>query len=393
MQNAKVPYQEGYDFGIGVDSATGDSRQMGIVGTQTQVKSAPGGSGGFEVIKIETTKDMEDQLGISADASGGVGPFSASARFNFARDSKVQSKSISVLLTCTRLKGFTQIDKPVLDDDAAKLMANGNVSLFKERYGDYFVRGIESGGQFFGFMRIDVKSEEDYKTMESSLSGSYGPFSADVGVNMKSSLKQTNSTANIMLYYEGGFVQKKPQTPDELFQAADQWTNSVDDQSKPYNALLVPWEIANGPPPPNIADLLNQKDVLTACANLRSQVIDKMNVLDYITDPIHQSEFIFGPNDVQNLQSLFTGVSNDHDIIQKAASFAINNPKDAVEPVTYARTVGHQPNYAITILHDLPKRVDGSNKLPGTGGTPHNPPINILHKNILTKTKFMPIKH
>ncbi|MBK8344722.1 MAG: hypothetical protein IPL12_16380, partial [Bacteroidetes bacterium] len=86
---------------------------------------------------------------ISADLSIGVGLFSASARFNYAKNSKVHSEAINLLITCTKEFGFRQIDKPALDAEVAELVADGNVGLFTERYGDYFVRGIRSGGQFF----------------------------------------------------------------------------------------------------------------------------------------------------------------------------------------------------------------------------------------------------
>src|ERR1043166_8467719 len=100
MQNALVPYQFGYNFGVGVDSASGDSRQLGVVGAPAQIPGAPGGGGGFQMTKIESMSEMEDHLGISADASGGVGLFSASARFNFARDCKIQTNSIALMLSC-----------------------------------------------------------------------------------------------------------------------------------------------------------------------------------------------------------------------------------------------------------------------------------------------------
>lgn len=49
-------------------------------------------------------------------------------------------------------------------------------------------------------------------------------------------------------------------------------------------------------------------------------------------------------------------------MIQEAASFAINNAKDARAPEAYARENKKIPDYAFTLLPtDLPKRVDGNN--------------------------------
>jgi hypothetical protein len=361
MENAFVPYQFGYDYGIGVKSSTGGRMQLGATGTPAQVKDASGGSGGFQMIKITQTSDLEDHLGISADASAGVGLFSASDRFNFSRDCKIQTNSIALLLTCSQLNGFEQIPQPALSDAAAALVANGQADLFTERYGDCFVAGLETGGQFFGVIRIDVRSETDQQTIENSLSGSYGPFSADIHVTLTNAMTQTNSSAETFLYYEGGNVQTKPQTPDDLFAAANEWSKSVLQAPKPYTALLLPWIIANGPNPPNAADLDHQRDVLKACAKLRSQVIDRLNVLEYMIDPAHTSEFIMSATDPDRLAQLHAAVSGDYDMIQDAASFAIDNAKDAMEPETFARTNKGLPTYAVTVLPpDLPKRVDGS---------------------------------
>lgn len=93
----------------------------------------------------------------------------------------------------------------------------------------------------------------------------------------------------------------------------------------PYTALLLPWAIANGPNPPNAADLEHQNDVLKTCAKLRSQVIDRLNILEYLIDPRHTSEFIMAAGDPARLATLHSAISNDYDIIQSAASYAINN--------------------------------------------------------------------
>jgi hypothetical protein len=248
-----------------------------------------------------------------------------------------------------------------LDDAAAPLVSSGQAALFSERYGDCFVAGLQSGGQFFGVVRIDVRSESDRQSIENSLSGSYGPFSADVSVKVQSAMTETRSSAQTFLYYEGGNVQTKPQTPQQLFDAANEWSRSVLTAPKPYTALLLPWIVANGPNPPNAADLDHQRDVLKACAKLRSQVLDRLNFIEYMIDPLHSGEFVMAAGDPQRLAGLHAAISGDYDLIQQAASYAINNAKEAVEAETYARNVKGMSNYTLTVLPpDLPLRVDGS---------------------------------
>jgi hypothetical protein len=349
MDQIEVTYRKGYDFGMGVKAASGSPVGLGVVGSPTPVQGASGGSGGFQMTKVQTTEELESHLGISADASGGVGLFSASDRFSFARDCKVQSSSITLLLLCTRAFGFVQIDDPALSQGAGQLVGNGKIDLFSDRYGDCFVRGISSGGQFFGVIRIDAQSSETRQNIENSLSGSYGPFSADVAVKLSEAMKSSRSSAEVRLYYEGGDVKTKPQTPEELFAAANEWSNSLAEQQRPYSVTLAPYIIANGPPPLNRADLEHQHDVLARCAKLRSATLDKQNLVDYILDPAHREEFEIvagGPD----LAALSSGLANDLDIIAQAASFAIDNPKEALDPESFGRNKNGLAAYALTIL-------------------------------------------
>jgi hypothetical protein len=365
MENVEVPYQDGHAFGIGVKSATGGRRGLGVVGSVSQIPGASGGSGGFQWTSIQTTSDMEDQLGISADASGGVGLFSASDRFNFAKNSKIQQTSIAVLLHCTRQFGFQQIDDPALSPSSAQLVSQGQLDLFADRFGDCFVVGLRTGGQFFGILRIDTKNEESRQTVENSLSGSYGPFSADVQVKVSDAMKSTQSQAYVNFYYEGGEVKMvKVTTPDDLFTAAQQWSDSVASQPKPYAALLLPYVVANGPQPPNKEDLQHQHDVLVRCAKLRSQTLDRQNLIYYMTDPAHRGEFVADPQG-PDLAKLMAGISQDLEVISEAASFAIDNPKQALEPEPYAQQHGITKDgapYTLTLLPaNLPKHTGADN--------------------------------
>jgi len=359
MEQVQSTYKEGYNYGIGVSSATGSPMGLGVTGAPTMVRDAPGGGGSFQFTRIMNSQDLETHLGISADASGGIGLFSASDRFSFAKDCKVQSSSIALLLYCTGEFGFEQIDDPTLSPGAAALVASGQQAQFQEKYGDCFVRGIATGGQFFGVVRIDISSESARTNVENSLSGSYGTFSGDVTVKLTDAMTKTNSSAKTYVWYEGGDVKTIVDTPEKLFTATTEWLNSLSANRKPYSVTLAPYIIANGPQPPNQADLQHQHDVLAHCAVLRSKTFDKRNLIDYMSDPQHAGDFDAVPNG-PNLADLLAKFDQDLDIISQAASFAINNPKDALEPEEYARQKKGLANYTLTLVPaNLPKLKGG----------------------------------
>jgi hypothetical protein len=175
----------------------------------------------------------------------------------------------------------------------------------------------------------------------------------------------------VSVYYEGGSISTKPLTPQQLFDAANEWSASVKSASQPYTALLLPWIIANGPQPPNAEDLEHQRETLMTCAKLRSQVQDRLNLLEYMMDPNHTAEFAMAPGDPDRIAKLHAAISGDYDLISECASFDMDNAKGALEPEPYARTQKNLPDYTLTLLPtDLPKRVAG----PPPVVTPPPPP-------------------
>jgi hypothetical protein len=358
MQQTEVPYRNGFDYGIGVEVAHADPRARGVIGEVTAVEGASGGGGSFKLQRVESTEELETHLGISAEASGGVGLFSASARFDFARDCKVRATSLVLLVTATEQFGFEQIDEPRLAPDAGDLVDDS--TLFAERYGDSFVRGIEKGGQFFGVLRIDTRSEESRQQVNTELQGSYGAFSADVNATLSSVARKYNAGIDALAYWEGGRVTVEIRSPEDLIAAADQWRDSVLNLPKPYRVTLSPYAIASGPEPANAAQLEHQRVVLIRCARMRSAAIDSLNLLDYMCDSDHAGEFesVAG----LDLAGLRGGVARDLDVIAAAASFALRHPQDACEPETFARTkmTPVDSNYQATILPaNLPRQIGG----------------------------------
>jgi hypothetical protein len=86
------------------------------------------------------------------------------------------------------------------------------------------------------------------------------------------------------------------------------------------------------------------------CAKLRSMTLDKVNLIDYMLDATHSKEFEPVPNG-PDLSALAAGLAQDLDVIAAAASFALKNPKDAMEPEPYARTrMAGNADYKITTL-------------------------------------------
>lgn len=371
LQQEEVLIRDGYDIGIGVATATGSPMALGATGTVTPPQVGIGGSGSFTFRRIESTEDLNTELGIGAEVSAGIGLFRASASFHFSKRCKVQSSSLAVLVSAEEHFAFQQMDSPRLSRAAGELVENGQIRHFAEQFGEYFVRGIRSGGRFFGVVRIDTKSEQSKTEVDAALRGSYGlTMSADVRAHLVQTMTNANARAEAFIIFDGGRVTTRPTSNDpvqllhELYSAMDEWTQSVREEPKAYSVTLAPYAIALGPTPPNIADIERQRDVLIRCAKLRSQTRDKLNLIDYMLDPTHREEFEIAPPDGPDLPALQAALAGDLDIIDDAASFAIDNVKKAREPEVFMKEVRHVQAFKLTALPpNLPKHI-GPSPLP-----------------------------
>jgi hypothetical protein len=112
FQQEEVLFRNGYDIGIGVAMATGSPMALGATGAVTPPEVGTGGSGSFTFRRIETTGELETELGIGADVSAGIGLFRASASFDFSKRCKIQSSSLTVMVSAEERFVFKQMDSP-----------------------------------------------------------------------------------------------------------------------------------------------------------------------------------------------------------------------------------------------------------------------------------------
>lgn len=384
LKQEKVLMREGYDIGIGVAAATGSPVALGATGEVTPPQVGTGGSGSFTFRRVDTNDELESELGISADISAGVGLFSGSASFDFSKQCKIQSSSLTVLVAARETFAFQQMDSPVLSPAAGRLVPEGNKAQFAEQFGEYFVRGISTGGRFIGVVRIDTKSKQSKTDVDLAMSASYGlTMSADVRVKLTETLRSANSRVEAFYTFDGGEVATRLTSNDpvelvgQLYRAMDEWTATVRTKPKAYSVTLAPYVVALGPPPPNVAEFEHQRDVLMRCAKLRSQTMDKLNLIDYILDPNHIGEFeIVPPPAGPDLAALQGALAGDLDVIADAASFAINNIKEARDPVTFMREIKGVASFKLTALPtNLPEH---------TGGTVAAPPATTPSGTLFT---------
>jgi hypothetical protein len=312
------------------------------------LETPPLGGGGalgdvtnFTITRIHDTSELESHLGISAEASYGCGAFGGvSARFEFAKDRKIQSSSLFLAITATVELEFQSIDAPKVTRTAQEIMTLPD--LFSRRYGNMFVRGIGRGGLFVGVIQINTSSAEDSQAISAELEGAYGLFSAEAGMKLSEVQRKYRSETYINVYHEGGpinLVMNDISNVEELYRMMREWLTSFQDHpeqnARPYYVTLAPIAIAEAPPPPNEADIQHAQDILMLCARERSKILDGLNLMDYIAQNASRYDFV-APTTPDHIVKAFVGYQADLDLVAATASQAMNDVKNAVTPAKFA---------------------------------------------------------
>lgn len=341
-----VSYFEGLDYGVGIDTPSGTVLNVAVTGDPSQILGAGGQIFDYTMNELTSEEDLQTALSISVEANGGIGLFSASARMDYAKSCQMNSSSVFLLVRIQVTNAFTMIKQPGISQAAATLLANGNVTAFQQQYGDMFVRGLQTGGCFYGVIEIKTSSETDQQSISASVSAAYGPFGGSG--SFSDSFKQAVSNRNVKVtcYVEGGTIPEPlPTTIDMMMSAASAWPQTVAQKAVPYTALLDGYGVLPGPNPPNYIDLQQQEDVLNQCSLWRNQDLQALNDIVYINT--YPSQFV-NPNAAQ-LEQLQNDIAQDLNTIAAAASNALNNPSQAKLP-------GLQTSMPV----QLPQRVAGA---------------------------------
>ena len=147
-----------------------------------------------------------------------------------------------------------------------------------------------------------------------------------------------HSEIHIKVYHEGGPIDLSMSDitdPIELYGMLQQWLKSFQDHPElnavPYYVTLAPIAIANGPLPPNAAQMQHAQDILVVCAKQRSTILDGLNMMDYIIQNPTRYDFV-APTTLADIVKASNGYQTDLDLVAKAAAHAIDNVTDAMTP-------------------------------------------------------------
>jgi hypothetical protein len=204
-----------------------------------------------------------------------------------------------------------------------------------------FCRACSRGGLFVGLMRVETRTSVESDAIELELKGSYGLFSAEATTTFSEVTRRHDASVYCTLYAEGGPALQlgDPTDPGSLLTVANAWMRAMvedpDRYARPLEWTLSPVRIADGPWP-NAESVRHAQDVLEFCARERTELLDELNLLDWIRE--HPAWFSWAGTSVTltDVDRAWRARQGDLDLLAACASAALDAPADAVMPAPYA---------------------------------------------------------
>jgi hypothetical protein len=361
MSTEMLDYNQGFDFGVGVDESTG--MPMGIAvkpGDIRPVTQAGGQNVSYNYSMIESVEDFYDALDVDVKANARYMFGSASAKFEFSKSIQVNTQSIYVVGRCTVGNSFLRDMQPTLLPHAAAVLAKGQAERFREAFGDSTVVGFQNGGQIYIVISIRSSSRDEARKVGADVKAGvqFLVGGGSVSVSVDKVVKQSSSTCefSVAMLQSGGKGNEASLTAtiEEAMARLKAFPDIVARNPIPYSCLVASYKTLPLPDAPNFMDFRQQKRVLNETAQLVIRYDAALNDLELVTNNIRTYE----PIPTGKLDEWRNTLEKDIDALYDAASHAVDNPKEAQLPALHSESVianikslKKKPSTPVKIVH------------------------------------------
>jgi hypothetical protein len=366
-EQTEIPFLDGMKVGLGYDVLTGAAnKSTAVIGAAL---TAPAQAGGQTVITtlriVQESSVLHQTLGVSVDASVGNLYGDLSAKFKFASDIAVNSFSLYVVVGVEVFNAVLTLDDPVLSPAAEALLRTRNPRRFRDRFGDRFILGIKTGGEYFAVYKVQSFDEEERTTVAAQVHARFGAppvagGSLDAEVSDAISKSKHKLDVSVYVYQAGGGNINTETTLDAIMQKARVFPTLVGAaQAVPYSMLLHDYSELRLPDDSlSFVDIQNQQDTLKFNARLLSGFDAVVNDIDFIRQNIDQFKKADGtPVDDLELAKVRKSCLEEMDAIRVQMSKCSNDATACVRiqvaPEDFAKLLPRIGDSSRTVVPDL----------------------------------------
>lgn len=193
-QIRKIPFKD-EEIGMGFNSESGLAIGTALKDFSIQENPAASGQEVTASIAIVNTHDeLMENLGMSFEAHGRYGFISGSAKARFSETSNFNSTSTFVVARCIVENPLRRGKNFHVTEAAQDLLDSLRFDEFRRAFGDSFIRGLQTGGEFYAVIRITSVSSSMQADLAASLHAEANGLIASGGFSL--AFNKANSSAN-----------------------------------------------------------------------------------------------------------------------------------------------------------------------------------------------------
>lgn len=329
-----VPFSDGMELGLGVDDLTGQVGSLAAV-QFSAVSSAVGDTGmvaRYDTNLVNSAEQMYDSVGVSVQAEGRYGLFSAEGKFSFMEESRFSSTSTFLVARADIQSAFLRATESVPVADAQALVRDGKKELFRKRYGDMFIRGVKTGGEFIAIISVTASLKETEQKVAANLKASFDGIvaggSVSTDVETKNRELREKSTVRVTIYQRGGTGDQIAYvgTVEDVQARLKTFASSVKESPKAYSVQTASYDTLVFPDEPNWFEIRKAQEVLEDCLKQRLRLTTARNDVEAV---IVNPDFFLDPPNNTVLSAWSTELTNTLNELDAHISSVIDSISDA----------------------------------------------------------------
>jgi hypothetical protein len=195
------------EIGMGFNSESGLAVGTALEGFTVQGNPVSSGQEVFATVSIVNShEELMKSMGMSFEAQGRYGFISASAKVQFSESSNYNSTSTFLVARCIVQNSLTRGKNFSVKPSAQALLDAVRFDEFKRAFGDSFVRGLQTGGEFYCVIRITSFSSTQQNDLSLSLQAEFNGLLASG--SFKGQYTEANKSTSTKSEYAATMYQK-----------------------------------------------------------------------------------------------------------------------------------------------------------------------------------------
>ena len=353
------------EIGMGFNSDTGIAVGTALEGFTIHADPvATGQAVTSQIVIVNSHEELMDNLSMSFDAQGRYGFISGSAKASFAENSSYNSTSTFLVAQCLVSNPMTRGQNFQVTQPAQALLSTQRFADFKTAFGDSFVRGLHTGGEYFAVIRITSVSVSKQKDLSATLHAeaqglvASGSFQAQFQEANSSDSTRSEYTAS-MFQQAGTGTQISPTVQiDEVLSRYKQFPQIALANPGAYETEVATYDTLPLPTP----TAEQQEDFVLAMADARDKKLHYIQTRNDLTFALANPGFFQGLPPV----TVLTAASETYTkLINAVVEHAVALSQGQISPPVFFDPAALTPPLAEQAPIALQRAADGGTQHPG----------------------------